>query len=75
MGMFMNDPLALAKRADEPLYANPKARGRIHAIQRTIPILAVTEDGIFKIASDKFSNRKLVKRKEFKEYLEKRTEI
>lgn len=55
MGMFMNDPLALAKRADEPLYANPKARGRQHAIQRTIPILAVTEDGIFKVASDKFS--------------------
>ena len=55
MGMFMNDPLALAKRADEPLYVNPKARGRQHAIQRTIPILAVTEDGIFKIAPDKFS--------------------
>lgn len=36
MGMFMNDPLALAKRADEPLYVNPKARGRQHAIQRTI---------------------------------------
>ena len=56
MGMFMNDPRALAKRADEPLYANPKARGRQHAIQRTIPILAVTEDGIFKVACDKFSN-------------------
>ena len=57
MGMIMNDPLAAAKRADEPMYANPKAKGKRHAIQRTIPILAVTEDGIFKIAPDKFSNR------------------
>lgn len=55
MGMIMNDPLAAAKRADEPMYANPKARGKRHAIQRTIPILAMTEDGIFKIAPDKFS--------------------
>ena len=61
MSLIMNDPLSAVKKAYEPggaktsMLMNPKAKGRISAIQSTIPILAVSEDGIFKIASDKFS--------------------
>ena len=58
MSLFMADPLEAAKKADEPMYQDPRKRrghGRARSIQGTIPILAVSEDGVFRIAAEKYS--------------------
>ena len=48
MGLF-SDELGLLKKAGEPLYKTPKS------IQQTIELMAVAENGIFKVDRNQYS--------------------
>lgn len=48
MGLF-SDEMGLLKKAGEPLYKTPKS------IQQTIELMAVAENGIFKVARNQYS--------------------